>query len=136
MDDWDESVDLCQRVKSVDELKRKLDEKYDEWLIESLQGRLPQGVAERFNGIVRKYHQDKRQAEMARLVRATVVPTLDSAEGDLETDDRGGTDTFLHGFFEEKGLRALSAERTCKGDSFSRGPRTRLSLKTTTSWIS
>jgi hypothetical protein len=98
---------FVRRVKSVDELKRKLDEKYDEWLIESLQGRLPQGVAERFNGIVRKYHQDKRQAEMARLVRATVVPTLDSAEGDLETDDRGGTDTFFAWFFRGEGPKGV-----------------------------
>lgn len=88
-------------------MKRKLDEQYDEWLIQSLRGRLPQSVAVRFDGIVRKYWQEKREAEAARQVRATVVQTSDGVEGDLETDDRGGTDTFFAWFFRGEGPKGV-----------------------------
>ena len=98
---------FVRRVKSVDELERKLDEKYDEWLIKALRERLPQSVAARFDGVVRKYQQEKREAETARQVRATVGKMSDSIAGDLETDDRGGTDTFFAWFFRGDGPKGV-----------------------------
>ena len=98
---------FVRRVKSVDELKRKLDEKYDEWLIQRLRERLPQGVLERFNKIVRKYSLEKKEAATARQARVTAVQTVDIVEGGLDTDDRGGTDTFFAWFFRGEGPKGI-----------------------------
>ena len=98
---------FVRRVKSVDELKRKLDEKYDEWLIRALRERLPRGVAARFDEVVRKYSREKREAETARQARATVIQKSNTVEGDLDTDDRGGTDTFFAWFFRGEGPKGV-----------------------------
>ncbi len=97
---------FVRRVKSVDELKRKLDEKYDEWLIQSLRERLPQVVLQRFDGVVRKYHEEKREVATARQVVAARM-AITAPEGDLDTDDRGGTDTFFAWFFRGEGPKGV-----------------------------
>ena len=98
---------FVRRVKSVDELKRKLDEKYDEWLIQALRDRLPQGVLDRFDEVVRKYSLEKKEAATARQDRATAVQTADTVEGNLDKDDRGGTDTFFAWFFRGEGPKGV-----------------------------
>jgi hypothetical protein len=97
---------FVRRVKSVDELKRKLDEEYDEWLIQTLRGRLPASVADRFDRIVQKYSQEKREVETARQVRTEFIQTAE-IDADLETDDRGGTDTFFAWFFRGEGPKGI-----------------------------
>ena len=98
---------FVRRVKSVDELKRKLDEKYDEWLIQFLRERLPQAVATRFNRVIQKYYQEKRSAESARHSRATIGRTSEAEERPTDTDDWGGTDTFFNWFFRGEGPRGI-----------------------------
>jgi hypothetical protein len=98
---------FVRRVKSVDELKRKLDEKYDVWLIQVLRDRLPKEVLVRFETIVEKYMQEKRLAETARQVRATAIQARESLDANLDTDDRGGTDTFFAWFFRGEGPKGV-----------------------------
>jgi hypothetical protein len=87
---------FVRRVKSVDELKRKLDEKYDEWLIRSLRERLPQSLSARFDGVVRKYLDEKKETAAARQAPA-VTSVVIASDPDLDTVDFGGTDTFFAG---------------------------------------
>jgi Type III restriction enzyme, res subunit/Helicase conserved C-terminal domain len=98
---------FVRRVKSVEELKRKLDEKYDEWLIQTLRERLPQSVAVRFDEVLKKYSQEKREAETSRQAHATVAQRSDTGENDSDTDDRGGTDTFFAWFFRGEGPKSV-----------------------------
>jgi len=112
---------FVRRVKSVDELKRKLDEKYDEWLIQTLRDRFPQSVAARFDAIVQKYIHEKKEAETARQARATVVQTSDKVEGNLEIVDRGGTDTFFAWFFRGDGPRGIVSGANIQGRFIQKG---------------
>jgi hypothetical protein len=98
---------FVRRVKSVDELKRKLDERYDAWLLQELRERLPKQVLPRFDAVVEKYKEDKRLAQSARQAKDIGVsePDLDSIE--LNTDDRGGTDTFFAWFFRGEGPKGV-----------------------------
>ena len=98
---------FVRRVKSVDELKRKLDEKYDEWLIQALRDRLAQSAGAAFDEVVQRYFQEKREAEHARRTRAAASPAADSVEGESNTDDRGGTDTFFAWFFRGEGPKGV-----------------------------
>ena len=89
---------FVRRVKSVDELKRKLDQQYDAWLTLLLRERLPESVRSQFDEMVAKYRREKRQAVSSPQAR---VSSEQSAED--EVDDRGGTDTFFAWFFRGKG---------------------------------
>jgi len=93
---------FVRRIKSVDELKRKLDERYDDWLIRSLRTRLPQSVLPMLERSVQQYREQKRDVAAARLARAVSVPG-DTAVAEFDTDDQGGTDTFFAWFFRGKG---------------------------------
>jgi superfamily II DNA or RNA helicase len=88
---------FVRRVKSVDELKRKLDEQYDAWLTALLRERLPERVQGQFDEIVAKYRREKGQAVTSRRALSSEQSTED------EVDDRGGTDTFFAWFFRGKG---------------------------------
>jgi hypothetical protein len=91
---------FVRRVASVKELKRKLDERYDSWLLERLRRELPNVVQSRFGRLAEKYQTDKRNA----LQRGRDVEVVS------ETDvDRGGADTFFAWFFRGEGpARVLS----------------------------
>ena len=89
---------FVRRVKSVDELKRKLDQQYDAWLTLLLRERLPESVRSQFDEMVARYRREKRQAVSSPQAR---VSGEQSAED--EVDDRGGTDTFFAWFFRGKG---------------------------------
>lgn len=93
---------FVRRIKSVDELKRKLDERYDDWLVRSLRARLPESVLPMFEKSVQKYREEKWDVAAARQARAVSVPG-DGAVAELDTDDQGGTDTFFAWFFRGKG---------------------------------
>jgi hypothetical protein len=98
---------FVRRVKSVEELKRKLDGEYNSWLIGSLRERLPQSAKARFDEVVKMYQEEKREAEAARRVRSTAAQTAGTSEGDLDIDDRGGTDTFFAWFFRGEGPKGV-----------------------------
>lgn len=102
------SLVFVRRVASVMELKRKLDQCYDEWLIPSLRERLPQTTHARFDRVVRQYRDEKRISEEARCARETKFPHDDEDwEDGIPQDDQGGNDTFFAWFFRGKGPKGV-----------------------------
>lgn len=97
---------FVRRVKSVEELKRKLDEQYDEWLIQTLRGRLPEPVRKRFEEVIGRYEQEKRQTDSARQARL-IAESSPPDERHADADDRGGTDTFFAWFFRGEGPKGI-----------------------------
>ncbi len=89
---------FVRRVRSVDELKRKLDERYDEWLIDRLRTELPAATRADFERHVDAYRQERR---------SDVASAPDRAYGgdadDEAADDEGGRDTFFAWFFRGTG---------------------------------
>ncbi|MGH9553674.1 MAG: hypothetical protein ACRD3W_30110, partial [Terriglobales bacterium] len=96
-DSWErgqKALIFVRRVASVKELKRKLDERYDNWLLERLRRELPKAVHSRFEKLVENYQIEKRKAlEHER-----------EFERGWDTEvDRGGADTFFAWFFRGEG---------------------------------
>ena len=56
---------FVRRVASVKELKRKLDERYDDWIIQRLRQELPESVQARLEDVFARYRTEKLEA-MAR----------------------------------------------------------------------
>lgn len=104
----EKSLVFVRRVASVKELKRKLDEKYNEWLIDRMldkfRGALPKRELDRFERRVSLFKQERKTA----LNRGRGELGGVSSSGD--PDDRGGTDTFFAWF-----LRGQSQRRILSG---------------------
>jgi hypothetical protein len=96
---------FVRRVKSVDELKRKLDEKYDEWLIPALRSRLPERAWPRYDVVVERYRSEKREAADVRTARASQHEDPAAEKVAARLDDVGGTDNFFAWFFRGEGPR-------------------------------
>jgi len=89
---------FVRRVASVKELKRKLDEKYDSWLLNRLRSSLPESVQTRFEEAVSRYQIEKLEAAK-KGERFDANPAADSDDG----PDRGGADTFFAWYFRGDG---------------------------------
>ena len=96
---------FVRRVASVKELKRKLDERYDDWLLPHLHARLPEALGEPLDEVVGQYRREKAAADRSH--GGWVAAPIDVAEAGLEVDDRGGIDTFFAWFFRGDGPRGL-----------------------------
>lgn len=103
----EKSLIFVRRVASVKELKRKLDERYDAWLIPSLRERLPEGAREKLGKVIDQYKAEKLEADKARQVRITASMASDLNTADEVADDRGGTDSFFAWFFRGDGPRGV-----------------------------
>jgi hypothetical protein len=90
----EKSLVFVRRVASVKELKRKLDERYDEWVLARLRRELPKAVLRRFEGIVERYHAERSEA----LERERDLERVREVDA-----DRGGVDTFFAWFFRGEG---------------------------------
>ncbi len=90
---------FVRRVASVKELKRKLDDRYDLWLIDRLRKDLPGGVHVKFNNAVDQYYREKQEA------RERNADFHGPAKDD--DDDRGGVDTFFAWFFRGEGPKEI-----------------------------
>lgn len=108
---------FVRRVASVKELKRKLDDRYDAWLLDLLRTRLPadENVQVRFEGIVKQYKQAKNEA---RERNADVAGAAVASE-----DDRGGNDTFFAWFFRGEGPGGVVSGATVQKRFIQRGAR-------------
>ena len=93
---------FVRRVASVKELKRKLDERYDEWLIARLRDQLPSSVHHRLQRVIGQYRAEKLEAEP----KGEQSPTADVRNPD-DKSDRGGKDTFFAWFFRGEGPRGV-----------------------------
>ena len=99
----EKSLVFVRRVASVKELKRKLDETYNEWLFSRLRSELPSQVQKRLERAIERYLRDRLEA----LNRG--VDDLGNEVRIHAPDDFGGTDTFFAWFFRGKTpLRILS----------------------------
>lgn len=87
---------FVRRVASVKELKRKLDERYDEWLIARLRAELPARVTSRFDALVAEF-RDLKQRALDRNIDGQLM-----IEGD-EQGEEGGIDSFFAWFFRGEG---------------------------------
>jgi len=99
----EKSLVFVRRVASVKELKRKLDEKYNDWLLKRLRAELPQRVQHRLARAIERYRRERRD----------VLNRGGSELGDgvrhSDADDFGGTDTFFAWFLRGRTpLRILS----------------------------
>ncbi|MBL9005053.1 MAG: DEAD/DEAH box helicase family protein [Myxococcales bacterium] len=90
---------FVRRVASVKEIKRKLDERYDAWLLDSLRTRLPPAMQPELERLVERYKREKHQAADT----PGSGPEDRSAEKEGKLDDSGGNDTFFAWFFRGEG---------------------------------
>jgi hypothetical protein len=88
---------FVRRVASVKEIKRKLDDRYDAWLIPTLRARLPEATRSELDRIVATYRAEREAADAAR--RTPAGPAV----REKDTEDRGGHDTFFAWFFRGEG---------------------------------
>ncbi|MGO9708532.1 MAG: helicase-related protein [Polyangiaceae bacterium] len=95
----EKSLVFVRRVASVTELKRKLDDCYDQWLIARLQRELPESVQTRLATAVAKYREEKLEARNAKV--DGLIPRQ------TEDVDTGGRDTFFAWFFRGTGPRGF-----------------------------
>jgi len=98
---WDtgeKSLVFVRRVASVKDLKRKLDDAYDEWLKDRLVQALPRVEGE-LKEVFKAYAQERRDADGAR---DEVIVKKNLAHD----EDLGGVDTFFAWFF--RGERSYS----------------------------
>jgi superfamily II DNA or RNA helicase len=85
---------FVRRVASVKELKRKLDERYDGWLMRRLTDELPEGLHTKLQSIFEQYRVEKSEA-------------LEPERRADEDSDPGGKDTFFAWFFRGEGPRGV-----------------------------
>ncbi len=102
---------FVRRVASVKELKRKLDERYDDWLIPALRARLPQGLRGELDAVVRDYREAKSTAGAPHGIAAPV----DLVGHDRELEDTGGNDTFFAWFFRGEGPKRVVSGANIQG---------------------
>lgn len=99
-DSWrrgEKSLVFVRRVASVKELKRKLDESYDSWLIQRLRQQLPVEVQPRFADVIERYQREKRVA------LANNAETSEQPDANKDEADHGGIDTFFAWYFRGDG---------------------------------
>ncbi len=106
------SLLFVRRVASVKELKRKLDESYDDWLMPELRTRLPEALRDEIDRIYARYRREKQDADANR--RGVAAP-VDVVGGDFDIEDSGGDDTFFAWFFRGVGPRGVISGANIQG---------------------
>jgi superfamily II DNA or RNA helicase len=97
------SLVFVRRVASVKELKRKLDERYNDWIVPFVRGRLAPELQGPFDAVVERYRREKEWAETARRTEVSAPAHTGDAEPGTVVDDHGGIDTFFAWFFRGEG---------------------------------
>ncbi len=110
------SLVFVRRVASVKELKRKLDERYDAWLIARLNQELPERLHPQLDRLIEQYQQESQKD------RALDLPTtLDNGDVPADRGDQGGNDTFFAWFFRGKGPENVVSGATVQQRFIQRG---------------
>jgi hypothetical protein len=91
---------FVRRVASVRELKRKLDQRYDEQLLSRLRKNLEPGIAAELDRLHQRY-RDERRLEIEREERRSAPG--DTGPTEAPRPDPGGKDTFFAWFFRGEG---------------------------------
>lgn len=100
---------FVRRVASVTELGRKLNDRYDAWLIARLRRELPTSVLRRFEQIVDRYRREKSQVEARAKRRRESGVTRRRGRNDVDT---GGFETFFAWFFRGEGPQGVVSGAT------------------------
>jgi Type III restriction enzyme, res subunit/Helicase conserved C-terminal domain len=95
------SLVFVRRVASVKELKQKLDERYDDWLISHLHERLPTALHADLDAQIALYQQQKAGTKLPAAAAGADDTTDDEDAPELADD--GGEDTFFAWFFRGDG---------------------------------
>ncbi|MCB9479343.1 MAG: DEAD/DEAH box helicase [Deltaproteobacteria bacterium] len=101
------SLVFVRRVASVKELQQKLNERYDQWLIDSLRERLPKTAITTFDRVVEQYRDER-----LRGIKSPSQPT-DKPDDDDDLpresldEDPGGNETFFAWFFRGHGPKGV-----------------------------
>ncbi len=94
MEHGEKALVFVRRVNSVEELKNKLDDSYDRWLLATLLRKLPPGVHARLKREREVYRKEKNDfLARQRSLRARM------AERTTSDSDKGRFDTFFAWFF-------------------------------------
>ena len=86
---------FVRRIASVTDLKRKLDEKYDDWIFRRLRSELPKTVSPKLEQMIKLYLDERMQSRNEQALES--APLENAATHDAE--DKGGKDTFFAWFF-------------------------------------
>lgn len=100
---------FVRRVRSVVELKRRLDDRYDKWLIGTLRERLPPSTHERLDGAYESFKKLKKRAR---------DQGADSIAG---SRDQGDVDSFFAYFFRGDGPPGVVSGATISGRFITQG---------------
>lgn len=103
----EKSLLFVRRVHSVSELKRKLDEKYNEWLFNRLRNELPQAEAVqlRLEEAIARYQSERRTAYEKPSPSSDGIDFSRPNEEDV--NDEGDIDTFFAWFFRGEGPKGI-----------------------------
>lgn len=105
------SLIFVRRIGSVKELKAKLDERYDEWLMNRLRAELPGAVQPRIELVFKRYREE-RAPDAGKPAAARFGPDEDPVMP--ESHDDGGKDTFFAWFFRGDGPRGVVSGATLR----------------------
>ena len=101
----EKSLLFVRRVHSVTELKRKLDEKYNDWLYYRLRGELPNAVQPRLEEAIARYQSERRTAYEKPSSASDGIEFSRPNEDD--ENDEGDIDTFFAWFFRGEGPKGI-----------------------------
>jgi superfamily II DNA or RNA helicase len=101
------SLVFVRRVASVRELKRKLDDLYDQWLMRCLHEKLPTAVHPRLDALFRRYQEEKLSAPTSSAPSAVGAHEEEGLPVTAHEEDSGGNDTFFAWFFRGEGPRGV-----------------------------
>ncbi|RMH31088.1 MAG: hypothetical protein D6692_00835 [Planctomycetota bacterium] len=96
---------FVRRVATVDELKAKLDRRFDAWIHDRMRAALP-SLAEDVDRLFDRYRREQRRRGVGDEIESSAHDELDDVVEDLRHeayDDEGGIDTFFAWFFRGKG---------------------------------
>lgn len=104
---------FVRRVASVTELKRKLDNAYNDWLIGKLRKELPAAVLPRFEQEVSRFvrerteQYDKLDRSVAAAIETNGLNAIDDEVQSTAPPDEGGLDTFFAWYFRGEGPKGV-----------------------------
>jgi len=96
---------FVRRVATVNELKSKLDRRFDAWIYDRMRTALP-ALSEEVEQLFDQYLHEQQRRGVGEEVESSAHDELDEVMGDLRHevyDDEGGIDTFFAWFFRGKG---------------------------------
>lgn len=99
---------FVRRIASVTDLKRKLDERYDEWIFSRLRNELPEAVSPKLEQTIKRYLGERMHARNEQAQEPT--PFERATTHDME--DNGGRDTFFAWFFRGSGPTGILSGAT------------------------